>query len=446
MWRLWLLVGILMAGCSEPQPDLHWLYSEARETRVPPPVIVVPGIMGSRLVAADGEGQAGEEVWPGGLGRLMFSDYGDLALPLPGETRADALQVTGLFDGVAGRDFYGRVVRTLEDAAGYRRTEPGASVDGPAARYYVFSYDWRQDNLATARQLHGLIEQIRRDHDDPALKVDVIAHSMGGLVLRYYMRYGTVDVLGSNDFPVSGVGAERIHRLILLGTPNLGSLTAMTSLLEGQRVGLRRVPAEVMLSFPSVYQLMPHALTPWLVTETGEPLTRDQFDIYIWKRFQIGPWDPALEARLGKARVQALQRASHLYLERARRFSWALTVPAPPSQTEIHQFGGDCHPTPSRFLVEEIDGESHLRLWPREVANSVSGRDYQRWMLAPGDGVVTKASLLARNVLNPAVPRHRFIHFPARSAFFLCEHHDRLTGNVNFQDNLLHVLLSADGL
>ena len=97
-------------------------------------------------------------------------------------------------------------------------------------------------------------------------------------------------------------------------------------------------------------------------------------------------------------------------------------MPAPPSQTEIHQFGGDCHPTPSRFLVEEIDGESHLRLWPREVANSVSGRDYQRWMLAPGDGVVTKASLLARNVLNPAVPRHRFIHFPARSAFFLCEH------------------------
>ena len=51
---------------------------------------------------------------------------------------------------------------------------------------------------------------------------------------------------------------------------------------------------------------------------------------------------------------------------------------------------------------------------------------------------------LARNVLNPAVPRHRFIHFPARSAFFLCEHHDRLTGNVNFQDNLLHLLLSID--
>ena len=31
-------------------------------------------------------------------------------------------------------------------------------------------------------------------------------------------------------------------------------------------------------------------------------------------------------------------------------------------------------------------------------------------------------------------------------AFFLCESHDHLTGNINFQDNLLHALLSADEL
>ena len=78
MWRLGLLVGLIMAGCSEPQPDLHWLYGEAREARVPPPLIVVPGVMGSRLVATD----SGKEVWPGGLGRLLFSDYADLALSL----------------------------------------------------------------------------------------------------------------------------------------------------------------------------------------------------------------------------------------------------------------------------------------------------------------------------------------------------------------------------
>ena len=440
MWRLGLLVGLIMAGCSEPQPDLHWLYGEAREARVPPPLIVVPGVMGSRLVATD----SGKEVWPGGLGRLLFSDYADLALPLSGDPQESEWQVAGFFDGVAGRDFYGRIVRTLEEAAGYQRTEPGSPIDESVARYYEFDYDWRQDNVATARHLHALIEQIRRDHDDPALKVDVIAHSMGGLALRYYLRYGTVDVLESNDFPVNGVGAERIHRLILLGTPNLGSITAMTSLLEGQRVGLRRVPAVVMLSFPSVYQLMPHALTPWLVTETGQPLSRDQFDAYIWKRFQIGPWDPALAKRIEPQRLESLQQASQRYLERARRFSWSLTVPVPAGETDIYQLGGDCHPSPSRFLVEEVNGTSHLRLWPEDIADRKPDRDYQRWMLEPGDGVVTKSSLLARNVLNPALPRHPHIHFPARSAFFLCEQHDGLTGNVNFQDNLLHILLSID--
>jgi len=70
--------------------------------------------------------------------------------------------------------------------------------------------------------------------------------------------------------------------------------------------------------------------------------------------------------------------------------------------------------------------------------------DYQRLMLEPGDGVVTKASLLARQALDPSIERHRYIYFPLNYAFFLCEKHEQLTGNIHFQDNLLHTLLSAD--
>ena len=109
-------------------------------------------------------------------------------------------------------------------------------------------------------------------------------------------------------------------------------------------------------------------------------------------------------------------------------------------------FGGDCDLTPARFVVEELDGESHLRLWPDDIRRPVPGVDYGRLMLEPGDGVVTKASLLAREALDPAVPRHEYSFFPMNFAFFLCESHDALTGNINFQDNLLHALLSADEL
>ena len=107
-------------------------------------------------------------------------------------------------------------------------------------------------------------------------------------------------------------------------------------------------------------------------------------------------------------------------------------------------FGGDCVLTPSRVVVEEMDGETFIRRDPREIRNPVPGVDYDRLMLQPGDGTVTKASLLARDVLDPSVPRHKWSFFPIDYALFLCEEHRSLTGNVNFQDNLLHVLLSQD--
>jgi len=59
-------------------------------------------------------------------------------------------------------------------------------------------------------------------------------------------------------------------------------------------------------------------------------------------------------------------------------------------------------------------------------------------------GIVSKASLIARQALDPAIRWHRYIFFPLKSARFLCEDHGQLTGNVHFQDNLLHAILSAD--
>ena len=45
---------------------------------------------------------------------------------------------------------------------------------------------------------------------------------------------------------------------------------------------------------------------------------------------------------------------------------------------------------------------------------------------------------------DPSVARHKYSYFPLKFAFFLCEKHDALTGNLSFQDNLLHALLSID--
>ena len=80
------------------------------------------------------------------------------------------------------------------------RGQPGQPVGTRQRRYYIFPYDWRQDNVVIARKLDALIEQLRRDYGDPQLKVDLVAHSMGGLIARYYLQYGTTDVLDGNEF------------------------------------------------------------------------------------------------------------------------------------------------------------------------------------------------------------------------------------------------------
>ena len=65
-------------------------------------------------------------------------------------------------------------------------------------------------------------------------------------------------------------------------------------------------------------------------------------------------------------------------------------------------------------------------------------------MLEPGDGRVTKPSLLARQTLDPTIRRHRYSYFPLDYSVMFCDDHERLTGNINFQDNLLNILLSRD--
>lgn len=221
--------------------------------------------------------------------------------------------------------------------------------------------------------------------------------------------------------------------------------------MDGYRVIFGRLEPEAVATMPSTYQLLPHPLTNWLVTADGKPLQRDIFDARIWRRFQWGIFDPQARARVraryrnpeeAEAALSTLEAYFRKHLERARRFVWSLTVEVKEPRYQVIAFGGNCKATPARLVVEEINGKSEVRLWPDQVKNKTSGIDYKRLMLQPGDGRVTKPSLLARDYLDPTVPRHRYSHFPLDYAFFLCQPHGRLTGHPSFQDNLLNALLS----
>ncbi len=449
-----LVLFSLVAACQgPPRPDLQRLYAlQSDDSIQQPPVVVIHGSMGARLSAS----ATGRETWTGSMFRILFGNYTELTLDIDPDTltpMASDLLPSGITDQIAGRDFYGRILRTLDNAGGFVRGEPGVDARPGEKRYYVFKYDWRQDNIENARHLDAYIEQIRKDYDDPNLKVDIVAHSLGGLITRYYARYGTVDVLDDNSFPVNNHGAERIRRVVLLGTPSLGSVEAIKVIVDGQPVGLRKMPPETVVTFPSVYQVLPHPINNWLVNTEGEQVQQDLFDVSFWQRFQLSVFDPKVIERIrkqydtpeeGQRRVELLQRYFAKYIERARRFVWSLTVPADELPIRYILFGSDCYLTSARVLVEQIDGASVLRFDPKEVRNRVPGVDYETLMMEPGDGIVTRASLLARRTLNPQVPRHKYSNFPIDYVFFLCEAHSQMTGTINFEDNLLNAILSAD--
>src|SRR5438552_17037575 len=74
---------------------------------------------------------------------------------------------------------------------------------------------------------------------------------MGGLIARYYLRYGPVDVLDGSEQLVTLYGTSRVRKLVLLGTPNMGSASSLHAFLTGEPVVFRRIPQEVLATMPS---------------------------------------------------------------------------------------------------------------------------------------------------------------------------------------------------
>ncbi len=151
----WLaLAAIALASCGgEPaQPDLGRLYRIGATFSDTTPVIVIPGAFGSKLR----DRRSGVEVWPGTARMILFGDYRDLALDFDPETlavRPDELEAFDITDAALGQDFYGKIIATLRDFGGYVRGTPGVQPGAGERRYYVYAYDWRQDNVESARGL-----------------------------------------------------------------------------------------------------------------------------------------------------------------------------------------------------------------------------------------------------------------------------------------------------
>jgi hypothetical protein len=99
-------------------------------------------------------------------------------------------------------------------------------------------------------------------------------------------------------------------------------------------------------------------------------------------------------------------------------------------------------PTPRRLVIEEIGRDSVARLRPEQLERPVPRVDYESLMYAPGDGSVTRSSLLADHYFESDAPLTELALL--EEAMLACERHDSLTGNADFLDALLIYLLKPD--
>ncbi len=298
-----------------------------------------------------------------------------------------------------------------------------------------FGYDWRRDLASEARRLHAVVvaasEERAARTGNP--RIDIVGHSMGNLIVRWYLRYGAAPVPDDDSLPeLTWAGVKYIERALLVASPNMGEARAVESLLIGDRENpmVPRYPAAIIATFPSAYELLPRPRDARVVyADTGEAV--DVYDVAVWEALGWGAFGedqddelrilmPGVESRAERLAILRTHMAA--CLAHAQRFHRALDRPAAvPPELRVHVFVGDAHETPA---VLRVDRESGAVEWGEPE---------------PGDGTLTRTSALGQprvNLEEPSVVSQTSVHFTDAE-------HLPIVADPDFLDQALYLLLEA---
>lgn len=207
-------------------------------------VVVIPGIGGSVL-----ESPKGNVLWtasPGAVGNLLWhpdsfaSD--EIARPV------GLIKTWGLFPGITVFHGYQELMTSIGEVVGASAEIDMGHPNNPKldARVVAFPYDFRRSITESAEELDKQIDQ-RLAHlrwKNQPNRVIIIAHSMGGLIARYW---------------VAQDNWNSCRAILTLGTPHRGAPKALDYLVNGPP---RWIPGsrglrDLLREWPSMYELVP---------------------------------------------------------------------------------------------------------------------------------------------------------------------------------------------
>jgi len=239
-----------------------------------PRILFLPGIMGSRLVDRRDS-------------RVLWGDQSMAAwLPSSREWIARMRQGNGI-DSPGNVEpqglFHMKSLSSNQDLNPYTAALAFWRQHLGSSNVLTCPYDWRLSNESSAMRLKRVVETAWQDAArDPNRRGTLVAHSMGGIVARWY-----IEKLGGHQF---------VRRLVTVGTPHHGApkaiqvvseVGAAPALLGFIAPALFASPMSLFLGpllsalrgmvdgFASIYQLMPdfNCLYPSFIARTMEPIS-----------------------------------------------------------------------------------------------------------------------------------------------------------------------------
>ena len=443
-----------LAGCGLlRKPDMSRTASIAALRPPQRPLIFIPGFLGTKLK----DPATHDVAWGTMANILMGGDKDDLALAIePGaaDTPGERMEPYEIYDNLWGIEYYREVLRSLRTAGGY--TFGAIDDPKPGDNAFVFLYDWRRDNVESAALLARAIDRLADYYGDPGLEFDLLAHSQGGLIARYYIKYGDAPLSpeGEPARPTMA-GARHVGKVVMVGTPNRGCLEALKILHLGLKKVFRPIRPEVVFTMPSVYQMLPPPQEIRFANAAGEPIPLDLYDAATWEHEGLSFFSAAAQERIreasrktpGGSDMASLNATHRAFLARmlssARRFQQALDAPAAGEESiSYHAFGADCNPTLKAAMIVEKDGRHDIHFDEDALGEGLRAK-LAKLFYGPGDGTVLMRSLLAIPD-NPEGSSARDDAMEFETAFFVCAEHGVLPNNPIFQNNLLYLLLRDD--